>query len=127
MTMGPMNPPYISAPTLLTDPAAWSQQMPPQMLMQPPPPMMMLGDPGGVPPMYQPSRGTMFGRMQVRLTRNSLNARLQLSLFYSPLERQLVVTILQAADMSTRPDGQPRNPYVKMFLLPDRRLVVYSI
>lgn len=36
-------------------------------------------------------------------------------------ERQLVVTIGRAIDLPPRSDGTLRNPYVKLFLLPDRR------
>ncbi|VDM42487.1 unnamed protein product [Toxocara canis] len=45
---------------------------------------------------------------------------LQISLYYSVPERQLVVTVHRAVDLPPRPDGMPRNPYVKLFLLPDR-------
>lgn len=31
-----------------------------------------------------------------------------------------MVTIRRAIDLPPRPDGTPRNPYVKLFLLPDR-------
>ena len=47
--------------------------------------------------------------------------RIQISLYYTELEHQLVVTVHQACDLPPRSDGTPRNPYVKMFLLPDRR------
>lgn len=45
---------------------------------------------------------------------------LQISLYYGAAERQLVVTIRRAVDLPPRADGTPRNPYVKLFLLPDR-------
>lgn len=34
---------------------------------------------------------------------------------------QLIVTILGAKDLPAREDGRPRNPYVKIYFLPDRR------
>ncbi|MFH4974508.1 hypothetical protein AB6A40_001217 [Gnathostoma spinigerum] len=46
--------------------------------------------------------------------------RIEISLLYSMSDRQLVVTIYRALDLSPRPDGTLRNPYVKLFLLPDR-------
>lgn len=44
----------------------------------------------------------------------------QISLYYGAAERQLVVTIRHAIDLPPRPDGAARNPYIKLFLLPDR-------
>uniref|UniRef100_A0A183F425 C2 domain-containing protein n=1 Tax=Heligmosomoides polygyrus TaxID=6339 RepID=A0A183F425_HELPZ len=44
----------------------------------------------------------------------------QISLYFSHVERQLTVRIERVADLPPRPDGTPRNPYVKIFLLPDR-------
>ncbi|CAD6189336.1 unnamed protein product [Caenorhabditis auriculariae] len=46
--------------------------------------------------------------------------RIELSLVYSHQDRQLSVALERALDLPPRPDGSPRNPYVKLFLLPDR-------
>lgn len=46
---------------------------------------------------------------------------LQVKLWYDKVGHQLNVNVLQAIDLPTRPDGRPRNPYVKMYFLPDRR------
>lgn len=46
---------------------------------------------------------------------------LQVKLWYDKVGHQLIVNVLQAIDLPTRPDGRPRNPYVKMYFLPDRR------
>lgn len=45
----------------------------------------------------------------------------QVALYYDPLECQLMVTVVEAFDLAPRIDGTSRNPYIKMFLLPDRR------
>lgn len=49
---------------------------------------------------------------------------LQIKLWYDKVGHQLIVTILGAKDLPSREDGRPRNPYVKIYFLPDRR---YSI
>lgn len=45
----------------------------------------------------------------------------QVKLWYDKAGHQLIVNVLQATELPTRPDGRPRNPYVKMYFLPDRR------
>ena len=45
--------------------------------------------------------------------------------WYDKVDHQLIVNVLQAVDLPTRPDGRPRNPYVKMYFLPDRRSFLY--
>lgn len=49
---------------------------------------------------------------------------LQVKLWYDKVGHQLNVNVLQAIDLPTRPDGRPRNPYVKMYFLPDRRYLL---
>ncbi|XP_076044402.1 rab3 interacting molecule isoform X10 [Oratosquilla oratoria] len=49
-----------------------------------------------------------------------VTGKLQLKLWFDPTNAQLVVTIVSAVELPMRPSGQHRNPYVKMFLLPDR-------
>lgn len=46
---------------------------------------------------------------------------LQIKLWYDKVGHQLIVTILGAKDLPSREDGRPRNPYVKIYFLPDRR------
>ncbi|CAI5653283.1 unnamed protein product [Oreochromis niloticus] len=46
--------------------------------------------------------------------------RLSLKLWYDKVGHQLIVNVLQAVELSLRPDGRPRSPYVKMYFLPDR-------
>ncbi|KAM4631432.1 regulating synaptic membrane exocytosis protein 2-like [Polymixia lowei] len=46
--------------------------------------------------------------------------RVQVKLWYDKVGHQLVVTILGAKDLPVREDGRPRNPYVKIYFLPDR-------
>ncbi|XP_057195825.1 regulating synaptic membrane exocytosis protein 2 isoform X16 [Triplophysa rosa] len=50
------------------------------------------------------------------------NPRVQVKLWYDKVGHQLIVTILGAKDLSSREDGRPRNPYVKIYFLPDRSL-----
>ncbi|XP_053323704.1 regulating synaptic membrane exocytosis protein 2 isoform X2 [Spea bombifrons] len=46
--------------------------------------------------------------------------RVQIKLCYDKVGYQLIVTILGAKDLPPREDGRPRNPYVKIYFLPDR-------
>ncbi|XP_058602416.1 regulating synaptic membrane exocytosis protein 2 isoform X23 [Onychostoma macrolepis] len=48
------------------------------------------------------------------------NPRVQVKLWYDKVGHQLIVTILGAKDLPSREDGRPRNPYVKIYFLPDR-------
>ncbi|XP_064801958.1 regulating synaptic membrane exocytosis protein 2-like isoform X2 [Oncorhynchus masou masou] len=48
--------------------------------------------------------------------------RVQVKLWYDKVGHQLIVTILGAKDLPSREDGRPRNPYVKIYFLPDRSL-----
>ncbi|XP_063772863.1 regulating synaptic membrane exocytosis protein 1 isoform X3 [Pseudophryne corroboree] len=49
-----------------------------------------------------------------------LPGQLSVKLLYDKVEHHLIVTVLQAIDLPPRPDGRPRNSYVKMYFLPDR-------
>ncbi|XP_032265401.1 regulating synaptic membrane exocytosis protein 1 isoform X40 [Halichoerus grypus] len=49
-----------------------------------------------------------------------LPGQLSVKLWYDKVGHQLIVNVLQATDLPTRVDGRPRNPYVKMYFLPDR-------
>ncbi|KIH68994.1 C2 domain protein [Ancylostoma duodenale] len=62
---------------------------------------------------YLLSQGHNFGRGQIF-------GRIEISLYFSHVERQLTVCIERVDDLPPRADGSPRNPYVKVFLLPDR-------
>ncbi|XP_057210423.1 regulating synaptic membrane exocytosis protein 2 [Triplophysa rosa] len=46
--------------------------------------------------------------------------RVQVKLWYDKVGHQLIVTILGAKDLPSQEDGRPRNPYVKIYFLPDR-------
>ncbi|XP_072323290.1 regulating synaptic membrane exocytosis protein 2 isoform X12 [Scyliorhinus torazame] len=46
--------------------------------------------------------------------------RVQIKLWYDKVGHQLIVTILGAKDLPFREEGRPRNPYVKIYFLPDR-------
>uniref|UniRef100_A0AAY4EZH3 Regulating synaptic membrane exocytosis 1 n=1 Tax=Denticeps clupeoides TaxID=299321 RepID=A0AAY4EZH3_9TELE len=49
-----------------------------------------------------------------------LPGQLSVKLLYDKVDHQLIVNVLQAIDLPPRLDGRPRNPYVKMYFLPDR-------
>ncbi|XP_075868766.1 regulating synaptic membrane exocytosis protein 2 isoform X13 [Nelusetta ayraudi] len=49
-----------------------------------------------------------------------LSGQLSVKLWYDKVGHQLIVTILGAKDLTPREDGRPRNPYVKIYFLPDR-------
>ncbi|KAM8771579.1 regulating synaptic membrane exocytosis protein 1 isoform 19-T19 [Acanthopagrus schlegelii] len=49
-----------------------------------------------------------------------LPGKLSVKLWYDKVGHQLIVNVLQAIELPTRQDGRPRNPYVKMYFLPDR-------
>ncbi|XP_032815527.2 regulating synaptic membrane exocytosis protein 1-like isoform X19 [Petromyzon marinus] len=50
-----------------------------------------------------------------------LPGRLSIKLWYDKVGYQLIVTVLSATELPPREDGRPRNPYVKIYFLPDRR------
>ncbi|XP_036948117.1 regulating synaptic membrane exocytosis protein 2-like isoform X5 [Acanthopagrus latus] len=52
--------------------------------------------------------------------RRPLVPRIQLKLWYDKVGHQLIVTVLGAKELPVRDDGRPRNPYVKIYFLPDR-------
>ncbi|XP_058868668.1 regulating synaptic membrane exocytosis protein 2-like isoform X39 [Acipenser ruthenus] len=49
-----------------------------------------------------------------------LSGQLSIKLWYDKVGHQLIVTILGAKDLPSTEDGRPRNPYVKIYFLPDR-------
>nr|XP_015213548.1 PREDICTED: regulating synaptic membrane exocytosis protein 2 isoform X49 [Lepisosteus oculatus] len=49
-----------------------------------------------------------------------LPGQLSIKVWYDKVGHQLIVTILGAKDLPPREDGRPRNPYVKIYFLPDR-------
>ncbi|KAL7889915.1 hypothetical protein AOLI_G00021730 [Acnodon oligacanthus] len=52
--------------------------------------------------------------------RNLFLCVLQVKMWYDKVGHQLIVNVLQAKELPPRLDGRPRNPYVKMYFLPDR-------
>ncbi|XP_048481597.1 regulating synaptic membrane exocytosis protein 2 isoform X12 [Plutella xylostella] len=50
----------------------------------------------------------------------SVAGRVQLKIYFDISALQLLVTVVSAAGLSPRPDGSPRCPYAKIFLLPDK-------
>ncbi|XP_055081214.1 regulating synaptic membrane exocytosis protein 2 [Periophthalmus magnuspinnatus] len=53
-------------------------------------------------------------------SQRTLVPRIQVKLWLDSVGRQLIVTILGAKELPCREDHRPRNPYVNMYLLPDR-------
>ncbi|XP_016375791.1 regulating synaptic membrane exocytosis protein 2-like [Sinocyclocheilus rhinocerous] len=49
-----------------------------------------------------------------------LASLIKVKLWYDKVGHQLIVTVLGAKDLLSREDGRPRNPYVKIYFLPDR-------
>ncbi|XP_059827260.1 regulating synaptic membrane exocytosis protein 2 isoform X9 [Hypanus sabinus] len=49
-----------------------------------------------------------------------LPGQLSIKLWYDKVGHQLIVTVLGAKDLPFREEGRPRNPYVKIYFLPDR-------
>ena len=47
--------------------------------------------------------------------------KVQVKLWYDSTAQQLSATIVCGYDLPPRPNGAPRNPYAKLFLLPDKR------
>lgn len=50
----------------------------------------------------------------------SVGGRIQIRLVFEPASLQLLVTIVCASGLQARSPHQQRNPYCKLFLLPDR-------
>uniref|UniRef100_T1ITJ4 Regulating synaptic membrane exocytosis protein 2 n=1 Tax=Strigamia maritima TaxID=126957 RepID=T1ITJ4_STRMM len=51
---------------------------------------------------------------------SQIGGRIQVKLWFDSQVSTLIVTVVCAAELPPRPTNQARNPYVKMFLLPDR-------
>jgi len=50
----------------------------------------------------------------------NLGCRLQVKTWYDRARMELIVTVLSSVDLPPRTGGQYRNPYAKLYLLPDR-------
>uniref|UniRef100_A0A915MN05 Uncharacterized protein n=1 Tax=Meloidogyne javanica TaxID=6303 RepID=A0A915MN05_MELJA len=46
--------------------------------------------------------------------------RLEMALLYLPQKRELIISLSRAYDLLPRPNENDRNPYIKLFLIPDR-------
>lgn len=51
----------------------------------------------------------------------NVGGSIQVKLGFDPMGLQLIVTIICAAGLTPKSNGQLRNPYAKVFLLPDKR------
>ncbi|CAJ0583524.1 unnamed protein product, partial [Mesorhabditis spiculigera] len=86
-------------------------------------PMMLHGSPRHKPslPVYFPTAIQPPNiHTEMQYAKGQIFGTIEFSLFYSLHERILTVSLLRAYDLPPRADGMPRNPYVKLFLLPDR-------
>uniref|UniRef100_A0A1A8FQ87 Regulating synaptic membrane exocytosis 2b n=2 Tax=Nothobranchius korthausae TaxID=1143690 RepID=A0A1A8FQ87_9TELE len=54
------------------------------------------------------------------LSPSVLSGQVSIKLWYDKVGHQLIVTVLGAKELPVRDDGRPRNPYVKIYFLPDR-------
>nr|XP_012225588.1 PREDICTED: regulating synaptic membrane exocytosis protein 2 isoform X2 [Linepithema humile] len=50
----------------------------------------------------------------------NVGGSIQVKLSFDPVGLQLIVTIICATGLTPKSNGQPRNPYAKVFLLPDK-------
>ncbi|XP_017757861.1 PREDICTED: regulating synaptic membrane exocytosis protein 2 isoform X2 [Eufriesea mexicana] len=50
----------------------------------------------------------------------NVGGNLQVKLSFDPVALRLIVTLICASGLMPRSNGQPRNPYAKIFLLPDK-------
>ncbi|XP_077574843.1 LOW QUALITY PROTEIN: regulating synaptic membrane exocytosis protein 1-like [Stigmatopora nigra] len=89
-------------------------------VMSPTSPGTLRDLPPPLPGQLSVSVGAPRGR---RTTRPNAPPWRQVKLWYDKVGHQLIVNVLQATELPARPDGRPRNPYVKMYFLPDRRFV----
>ncbi|XP_069676281.1 regulating synaptic membrane exocytosis protein 2 isoform X15 [Periplaneta americana] len=82
-------------------------------------PSVLVTSPGS-PDLHIPARSARPPRLGSSPTNSNVGGRLQVKLWFDSGALQLVVTVVCAAGLTSRNNGQPRNPYAKLFLLPDR-------
>ncbi|XP_047106603.1 regulating synaptic membrane exocytosis protein 2-like [Schistocerca piceifrons] len=82
-------------------------------------PSVLVTSPGS-PELHMPSRSSRPPRLGMTTVNPNVGGRLQVKLWFDSGALQLVVTVVCAAGLTPRSNGQPRNPYAKLFLLPDR-------
>uniref|UniRef100_A0A8C6VTC4 Regulating synaptic membrane exocytosis 2b n=1 Tax=Nothobranchius furzeri TaxID=105023 RepID=A0A8C6VTC4_NOTFU len=67
------------------------------------------------------SPSVLSGQVSVSLSASHVPRSVRLiKLWYDKVGHQLIVTVLGAKELPVRDDGRPRNPYVKIYFLPDR-------
>ncbi|KAF3706913.1 Regulating synaptic membrane exocytosis protein 2 Rab-3-interacting molecule 2 [Channa argus] len=67
-----------------------------------------------------PMSPTVLSGQVSTVNRHPLVPRIQVKLWYDKVGHQMIVTVLGAKELPVREDGRPRNPYVKIYFLPDR-------
>ncbi|GMT02871.1 hypothetical protein PENTCL1PPCAC_25045 [Pristionchus entomophagus] len=73
-----------------------------------------------IPMYYGSSFAYNSSMLPLHTQRGQIFGRIEIALYYSVQDRELTVKVIRAIDLSPRPDGVPRSPYCKLFLLPDR-------
>ncbi|XP_037651567.1 regulating synaptic membrane exocytosis protein 2 isoform X2 [Sebastes umbrosus] len=73
-----------------------------------------------VGPSMSVTSSSLLSRQVSTGVRRPLVPRLQLKLWYDKVGHQLIVTVLGAKELPVQDDGRHRNPYVKIYFLPDR-------
>ncbi|XP_073971839.1 rab3 interacting molecule isoform X4 [Rhodnius prolixus] len=82
-------------------------------------PSVLVTSPGS-PDLHGPHNPRIRGHRVASLANANVGGRIQVKLWFDSGALQLVVTLVCAAGLMPRSNGQPRNPYAKLFLLPDR-------
>lgn len=84
-------------------------------------PSVLVTSPGS-PDLHAQGRGR-----HSRHPTGNVGGSIQVKLGFDPVGLQLIVTIICASGLTPKSNGQPRNPYAKVFLLPDKRWVTYYV
>ncbi|XP_050553088.1 regulating synaptic membrane exocytosis protein 2 isoform X16 [Spodoptera frugiperda] len=77
-------------------------------------PSVLVTSPGS-PDVHSRRRPTRYNHHNANVA-----GRIQLKIYFDVSATQLCVTVVSASGLTPRPDGSPRCPYAKLFLLPDK-------
>ncbi|CAH0699100.1 unnamed protein product [Spodoptera exigua] len=77
-------------------------------------PSVLVTSPGS-PDVHSRRRPTRYNHHNANVA-----GRIQLKIYFDVSATQLCVTVVSASGLTPRPDGSPRCPYAKIFLLPDK-------
>uniref|UniRef100_A0A0A9Y4V6 Regulating synaptic membrane exocytosis protein 2 n=1 Tax=Lygus hesperus TaxID=30085 RepID=A0A0A9Y4V6_LYGHE len=82
-------------------------------------PSVLVTSPGS-PDMHGHHNPRLRGQRVPSAANTNVGGRIQVKLWFDSGALQLVMTLVCAAGLMPRSNGSPRNPYAKLFLLPDR-------